>query len=166
MGQAISEHPLVRKVAFTGSTFTGRKIQEASARTNLKDVTLELGGKSPTVIFDDADLDQAVKWASRGILCDSSLSFLFLRLSAIFPASTWVGSCLSLCQWAFSYQNDSSDHQVKSALQVHAYFFRKESTTPSWRDLRRRLRSCKALQVIHLRRPHSTVLKYPKRNSM
>lgn len=67
-GQAISEHPNIEKVAFTGSTLTGRKILEASARTNLKLVTLELGGKSPTVIFDDADLEQAIKWAGHGIL--------------------------------------------------------------------------------------------------
>uniref|UniRef100_A0A8H7XU94 Aldehyde dehydrogenase domain-containing protein n=1 Tax=Psilocybe cubensis TaxID=181762 RepID=A0A8H7XU94_PSICU len=68
VGQAISEHPLIEKVAFTGSTLTGRKILKASAETNLKVVTLELGGKSPTVIFDDADLDLAIKWASSGIL--------------------------------------------------------------------------------------------------
>jgi aldehyde dehydrogenase (NAD+) len=68
VGQAIIEHPLIEKVAFTGSTLTGRKILKASAESNLKVVTLELGGKSPTVIFDDADLDQAIKWASAGIL--------------------------------------------------------------------------------------------------
>jgi len=67
VGQAISEHPLIEKVAFTGSTITGRRILKASAETNLKDVTLELGGKSPTIIFDDADLEQAVKWAANGI---------------------------------------------------------------------------------------------------
>ncbi|KAH0828790.1 aldehyde dehydrogenase domain-containing protein [Lanmaoa asiatica] len=66
-GQAISEHPIIGKVAFTGSTLTGRKIMEAAAKSNLKPVTLELGGKSPNVIFDDADLEQAVKWAIHGI---------------------------------------------------------------------------------------------------
>lgn len=67
VGQAIAEHSLIEKIAFTGSTLTGRKILKASAETNLKVVTLELGGKSPTIIFDDADLEQAVKWASHGI---------------------------------------------------------------------------------------------------
>lgn len=67
-GQAISEHPLIEKVAFTGSTLTGRKIMESAAKSNLKRITLELGGKSPNIIFDDADLDQAVKWACHGIL--------------------------------------------------------------------------------------------------
>lgn len=47
---------------------TGRKVLRASADSNLKNVTLELGGKSPTIIFDDADLDQAVKWSAHGIL--------------------------------------------------------------------------------------------------
>jgi aldehyde dehydrogenase (NAD+) len=68
VGQAISEHPLIEKVSFTGSGVTGRKIMKASADSNLKDVTLELGGKSPTIVFDDADLDQAVKWSADGML--------------------------------------------------------------------------------------------------
>jgi len=67
VGAAISEHPHIEKVAFTGSTLVGRKIMEAAARTNLKNVTLELGGKSPNIIFDDADIDQAVKFTSHGI---------------------------------------------------------------------------------------------------
>jgi aldehyde dehydrogenase (NAD+) len=67
VGQAISEHPLIEKIAFTGSNLTGRKILKAASESNLKAVTLELGGKSPCVVFDDADLDQAIKWASLGI---------------------------------------------------------------------------------------------------
>ena len=68
VGQAISEHRGIEKVAFTGSTLVGRKIMEAAAKSNLKNVTLELGGKSPTIIFNDADLDQAVNWATHGVL--------------------------------------------------------------------------------------------------
>ena len=68
VGQAISEHPRIRKVAFTGSTLVGRKVLKASSETNLKVVTLELGGKSPSVVFDDADLDKTVRWVSYGIL--------------------------------------------------------------------------------------------------
>lgn len=67
-GQALTEHPQVDMVSFTGSTLVGRKIMEAAAKSNLKRVALELGGKSPTIIFDDADLEQAVKWAIGGIL--------------------------------------------------------------------------------------------------
>lgn len=67
VGTAISSHMKIDKVAFTGSTLVGRKIMEAAAKSNLKDVTLELGGKSPNVIFDDADLEQAVNWAAHGV---------------------------------------------------------------------------------------------------
>ena len=67
-GQALAEHPLVGKVSFTGSTFTGRKVMETAARTNLKRVTLELGGKSPTIVFDDANLEEAMKWVCSSIL--------------------------------------------------------------------------------------------------
>jgi aldehyde dehydrogenase (NAD+) len=57
----------VDKVAFTGSTATGRKIMRAATDSNLKHVTLELGGKSPSVICEDADLDEAVNWSLHGI---------------------------------------------------------------------------------------------------
>jgi aldehyde dehydrogenase (NAD+) len=67
-GAAISSHMKIEKIAFTGSTLVGRKVMEAAAKSNLKTVTLELGGKSPNIIFDDADLDQAVNWAAHGIL--------------------------------------------------------------------------------------------------
>lgn len=58
-GQRLAEHPDVNKIAFTGSTATGRKIIEASAG-NLKRVSLELGGKGPNIVFDDATLPAAV----------------------------------------------------------------------------------------------------------
>ena len=52
-----------RKISFTGSTRAGRAIMQAAARSNLKDVALELGGKSPLIVFDDADLEQAANLA-------------------------------------------------------------------------------------------------------
>ncbi|KAH8800592.1 aldehyde dehydrogenase domain-containing protein [Flagelloscypha sp. PMI_526] len=67
VGNAISSHMEIRKVAFTGSTLVGRKIMENAAKSNLKPVTLELGGKSPLIIFEDADLEQALKWTAHGI---------------------------------------------------------------------------------------------------
>src|SRR4029079_1696294 len=57
-GAALAAHPGVDKVAFTGSSATGRKVAQAAAK-NLHRVTLELGGKSPQVVFPDADLDAA-----------------------------------------------------------------------------------------------------------
>lgn len=65
-GQPLVDHPLVAKVAFTGSDRTGQKIYESAAR-GLKRVGLELGGKSPNIVFDDADMDNAVKGAIAGI---------------------------------------------------------------------------------------------------
>jgi acyl-CoA reductase-like NAD-dependent aldehyde dehydrogenase len=62
-GAAIAAHPDVDKVAFTGSTLVGKQILHGSA-DNLKRVTLELGGKSPNIIFQDADIDQAVQAAA------------------------------------------------------------------------------------------------------
>ena len=63
-GAAISEHPHVDKVAFTGSTEVGHLIMQASGKTNLKNVTLELGGKSPNIILKDADIDYAVEMSN------------------------------------------------------------------------------------------------------
>jgi acyl-CoA reductase-like NAD-dependent aldehyde dehydrogenase len=65
-GQALAEHPGVAKLTFTGSTATGRRIVTASAG-NLKQIALELGGKSPNIIFADADLDAAVPGTFTGI---------------------------------------------------------------------------------------------------
>jgi len=62
-GAGIAKHMDVDKVAFTGSTEVGHLIMENAARTNLKRVTLELGGKSPNIVFNDADLDQAIEGA-------------------------------------------------------------------------------------------------------
>ena len=66
LGKALVRHPAVAKVAFTGETRTGQDILRDSADT-LKRVTLELGGKSPNIVFADADLDAAVRGATIGI---------------------------------------------------------------------------------------------------
>jgi len=108
-GQRIAEHPNIWKVAFTGSTLTGRKIQEASAKSNLKVVTLELGGKSPNVIFDDADIEQAIKWTSFG--------FLYVAFHA-FPKSKGLRS-------------DIVRMLVKHAVEVPESSCKREYTTTS-----------------------------------
>ena len=66
-GAALASHEGVDKVAFTGSTATGKEIMKMAAGT-MKNITLETGGKSPLLVFDDADLDQAAKWAHSGIM--------------------------------------------------------------------------------------------------
>jgi aldehyde dehydrogenase (NAD+) len=65
-GKAIVAHPRIDKIAFTGSTAVGKEIMRGAADT-LKRVTLELGGKSPNIVFADADIDNAVKGAINGI---------------------------------------------------------------------------------------------------
>ncbi|XP_060562790.1 aldehyde dehydrogenase 1A1-like isoform X3 [Ruditapes philippinarum] len=66
-GAAISSHPDVNKISFTGSTDVGQTIMAAAARSNLKRVTLELGGKSPLVVWKDANIDTVVEWAHQAI---------------------------------------------------------------------------------------------------
>ena len=73
-GAALVDHPGVNKIAFTGSTEVGRRIRQATAGTG-KTLTLELGGKSPYIVFDDADLDSAIEglvdaiWFNQGQVC-------------------------------------------------------------------------------------------------
>lgn len=65
-GQALTEHPQVDKIAFTGSVATGSKVMAAAAR-DIKRISLELGGKSPFIIFEDSDIEKAVEWILFGI---------------------------------------------------------------------------------------------------
>ena len=66
-GAAIASHLGIDKIAFTGSTATARQIMKM-ASVNLKNITLETGGKSPLIVFDDCDMEQAVKWSHFGIM--------------------------------------------------------------------------------------------------
>lgn len=66
-GQAILDHPDIRKVGFTGSTPTGKLVMEACAKSNIKKCSLELGGKSPLIIFADCDLKKAVKFGMSSV---------------------------------------------------------------------------------------------------
>lgn len=69
-GHALVVHHDVRKIAFTGSTEVGRLISEYAAKSNLKKVSLELGGKSPLVVMDDVDLDEAVEVAHNAVFAN------------------------------------------------------------------------------------------------
>ncbi|KAF9025701.1 ALDH-like protein [Hymenopellis radicata] len=80
VGAAISSHmDTIEKVAFTGCTLVGRKVMEAAAKSNLKDVTLELGGKSPNIIFNDCDLKQAACCVGSRTFVQSGIYDEFLR---------------------------------------------------------------------------------------
>lgn len=65
-GEAISNHPKISMISFTGSSAVGRRIMASSSQSNLKRMILELGGKSPVVICEDADVDKAavIAWSS------------------------------------------------------------------------------------------------------
>jgi phenylacetaldehyde dehydrogenase len=70
IGQHLAEHPGVDKLSFTGSTEVGRQIIDA-ARGNLKKLSLELGGKSPVIVFEDADLEEAIPGAAQAIFSNA-----------------------------------------------------------------------------------------------
>ncbi|SCK19752.1 betaine-aldehyde dehydrogenase [Variovorax sp. HW608] len=87
-GQPLCDHPGVDKLAFTGSVPTGAKIMAAAAR-DIKNVSLELGGKSPFIVFEDSDIEQAVEWILFGIfwnqgqVCSATSRVLVAR--SIYP---------------------------------------------------------------------------------
>ncbi len=93
VGQWLTEHPGIAKVSFTGGVATGKKVMANAAGSSLKEVTMELGGKSPLIIFDDADLDRAADIAvmanffSSGQVCTNGTRvFVPRNLQARFEA--------------------------------------------------------------------------------
>ncbi|KEF58269.1 uncharacterized protein A1O9_06195 [Exophiala aquamarina CBS 119918] len=70
-GELLSSHMTIRKISFTGSVRAGRAVMQAAARSNLKSVCLELGGKSPLIVFADADLESAAELATTSITYNS-----------------------------------------------------------------------------------------------
>ena len=73
-GAAVASHLDIDKVAFTGSTATARNIMKM-ASINLKNITLETGGKSPLLVFDDCDLEQTIKWSHFGVMLNQGKIF-------------------------------------------------------------------------------------------
>lgn len=67
-GSLLASHLDIDKISFTGSAVTGKRVASAAANSNLKRVALELGGKSPSIVFPDADLGVAIKWCVQGIV--------------------------------------------------------------------------------------------------
>lgn len=70
-GALLSSHLQISKISITGSLAAGLKVQEQAATSNLKDVTLELGGKSPAIVFNDANIEKALGGCSAGFLFNS-----------------------------------------------------------------------------------------------
>lgn len=93
VGGWLTEHPRIEKISFTGGTDTGKKVMASASSSSLKEVTMELGGKSPLIIFDDADLDRAADIAmmanfySSGQVCTNGTRvFVPTALQAAFEA--------------------------------------------------------------------------------
>lgn len=121
-GQALVDHPLVRKIAFTGSTATGQKILQSSA-LQMKRVTLELGGKSPTVILADADLDKAIPGAANAIFPNSGQvctagSRLFVEASIFDEVSKGVAEIARGLRLGSGFDADTELGPLISARQV------------------------------------------------
>jgi hypothetical protein len=127
------------QLAFTGSTDTGKTVLELAARSNLKPVTLELGGKSPFIVFEDADVNKAVEIAHFALffnqVCAINFTY-FLKHIYKFGVVAYA-----LC-WMHSRGNVAVLDPVPLYMSV--------SMTSSWRNQRNVL--CDALLVIHLRR--------------
>jgi len=118
-GASITQHPDVAKVAFTGSVATGCRVAEAGAKS-VKNVSLELGGKSPIIVFEDADLEQAVDWyIIPSFTTCRSLSILMLGLRLEFSSikarfAVRRVDCLSTSQLRTNYWPDSSKKRKRS----------------------------------------------------
>lgn len=107
-GQAIADHKKIRKLGFTGSTGVGHTIMESAAKSNIKKVSLELGGKSPLIIFSDFDIDRAVRTAlgaaffNKGENCiaagrifvEETIYEAFLRRASVETAKMIIGDPL------------------------------------------------------------------------
>jgi len=99
-GNALSHHMDVRVISFTGSSRTGRAITAAAAKSNMKNVLLELGGKSPCIIFEDADLDNAVAAAVFSIQANSGQ--ICMASSRVYVQDTIADKFITLYKNKFS----------------------------------------------------------------
>lgn len=88
VGELLARHMRIRKISFTGSVSTGKKVYKAGIESNLKRVTLELGGKSPAIIFEDADIDNAVRWTVDSLMTRSGQT-------CIAPSRVYVQEAIS-----------------------------------------------------------------------
>ena len=98
VGQGLTDSMDVRKVGFTGSTGVGQTIMKSAALSNVKKVSLELGGKSPLIIFSDCDLDKAVRVVSNRTL-------LVMRPNAVYVTCIQISkSCfIFIGVWLVTY---------------------------------------------------------------
>lgn len=116
-GAAIASHMDVDKVAFTGSTIVGRLIMKAAADSNLKKVTLELGGKSPNIVFNDANIEEAISWVNFGIYfnhgqCCCAGSRIYVQEGVYDQVGL---SIIDISELALTISNSSSRHSRRGS---------------------------------------------------
>lgn len=110
-GSVLSHHMDVRALSFTGSGRTGRLIQAAAAKSNLKQVYLELGGKSPAVVFEDADLEKAVQETAYSIQSNSGQ--VCMANSRVYVQDTIADRYIDLFKQYFEKQINMGDPLAK-----------------------------------------------------
>lgn len=116
-------------MSFTGSLEVGREIMKAAAASNLKPVALELGGKSPLIIFDDADLDMASDLALLGSLLNKvKPTFCFLKFLECCLSEFSFGITISVCNYSHWVSINFCFFRVKYAWQVLVFLFKKGFT--------------------------------------
>jgi len=120
-GAAMANHPGINKISFTGSTAIGKELVRASAG-NLKRVTLELGGKSPCVVFDDADMDIAIPGAAMAIAANTGQvcfagSRLFVQRKSFDKVVAGIGRVLQSLKVGNGLEEDTVLGPVVSAKQ-------------------------------------------------
>lgn len=128
-GALLAHHMKVRKVSFTGSVNTGRRIQQAAAASNLKRVTLELGGKSPAAIFDDCNFDNAVMWTVNAMTANSGQ--VCIAASRIYVQETIADKFIEAYTAAFKKKLENIEGEVgpladKQQFDRVASFFEKD----------------------------------------
>lgn len=123
-GRAIVSHPLVKRIAFTGSVETGRSIQKTAAECGVKHVSLELGGKNPMIVLPDADIDEAVAGAIAGmnlLVCQGqscgSNSRILVHESVVSEFCSKLLDRLADIRVGISYREDTEMGPLVSAAQ-------------------------------------------------
>jgi betaine-aldehyde dehydrogenase len=175
IGDAITKHPLVKRVSFTGGTTTGKHIAHIAA-DKMMPVSLELGGKSPTMVLDDADLDHAVNGVLYGIFSSSGESCiagsrLFVARASTTSSSRGWPKAPTHCAWATRprsarrWGRSSRPGTAKASSATWTWACPKAAGFARWRaPARRRLRQRLLLQADHHRRPDQQRAHQPGRN--
>ena len=164
-GQTLIEHPGIDKIAFTGSTEVGRIIRKATAQSNKK-LSLELGGKSPFVVFDDADLDSAVEglvdaiWFNQGQVCCAG-SRLLVQERVAETLYSRIRARMETLRVGHPLDKAIDIGAIVSPVQLES--IRRWSTRGSPRALVAGSRAIRSPKKVRTSRPHCSLMSNPPR---